>query len=125
MKNEKLTQLTNTETCMRKRHEETRMIKRRDEKENKAGKMVKKEEIDKVIEWCEKTKKDRNRIYIIERNPFKDEIEWMRRYALIEIDRPTNVASQMSIVYDSTTKTLHQYQNGSWRKIEKDIKIEK
>jgi hypothetical protein len=49
----------------------------------------------------------------------------MRRYALIEIDRPINVASKMSIVYDSTTKTLQHFMNGNWRKIEAEVKIEK
>lgn len=87
--------------------------------------MVKKEEIEKIMNWCENIKKERNRTYVIERNPFKDEIEWMRRYALIEIDRPINVASKMSIVYDSTTKTLQHFMNGNWRKIEPEVKIEK
>ena len=40
--------------------------------------MPTKEEIDEVIAWCEKTKKERARIYVIERNPFREEISWMR-----------------------------------------------
>jgi hypothetical protein len=85
--------------------------------------MVTKEEIAKVIEWCEKVKKERNRIYVIERNPFRDEIDWMRRFPLIEIDRPKEVASKNDLVYDSTIKTLWQYMNMDWRKIEPDISI--
>lgn len=87
--------------------------------------MVTKEEIDKVIAWCEKVKKERNRIYVIERNPFRDEIPWTRRFVLIEIDRPKEVASRNNLVYDSTIKTLWQFMNGDWRKIEPDFRIEK
>jgi len=87
--------------------------------------MPTKEEIEKVIEWCEKIKKERGRIYVIERNPFRDEISWMRRYPLIEIDRPIDVASKFSLVYDSTTKQLWHFMNGSWRRVEPEIKVEK
>ncbi len=86
--------------------------------------MTTKQEIDKVIEWCEKTKKERNRTYVIERNSFRDEIDWMRRFPLIEIDRPRNIASKNNLVYDSTVKQLWQFMNGDWRKIEPDIRIE-
>jgi hypothetical protein len=85
--------------------------------------MVTKEEIAKVIDWCEKTKKEKNRIYVIERNPFRDEIEWMRRFVLIEIDRPKESASKNNLVYDSIMKQLWQYMNGDWRKIEPDIRV--
>jgi len=87
--------------------------------------MVTKEEINTVIEWCEKVKKERNRIYVIERNPFRDEIQWMRRFPLIEIDRPKEVASKNNLVYDSTVKQLWQYMNMDWRKIEPDFTIER
>ncbi|NYZ76838.1 hypothetical protein H0O02_00820, partial [Candidatus Micrarchaeota archaeon] len=65
------------------------------------------------------------RIYIIERNPFRDDIPWMRRYPLIEIDRPYEVASKFSLVYDSTTKQLWHYMNGNWSRIEPEIRVEK
>ncbi|NYZ74167.1 hypothetical protein H0O00_03420 [Candidatus Micrarchaeota archaeon] len=87
--------------------------------------MPTKEEIDKVIEWCEKVKKERNRIYVIERNPFRDEIEWMRRFVLIEIDRPKEIASKNNLVYDSVMKQLWQFMNGDWRKVEQDFRIER
>ncbi|MBD3210081.1 hypothetical protein GF318_01750 [Candidatus Micrarchaeota archaeon] len=85
--------------------------------------MAAKEEIEKVIDWCEKVKKERNRIYVIERNPFRGEIDWMRRFPLIEIDRPKEVASKNNLVYDSTVKQLWQFMNGDWRKIEPDMRI--
>ncbi|VVC03896.1 Uncharacterised protein [Candidatus Bilamarchaeum dharawalense] len=85
--------------------------------------MVTKEEIQKVMDWCEKTKKERNRLYVIERNPFRDEIDWMRRFILIEIDRPKESASKNNLVYDSLLKQLWQHMNGDWRKIEPDIRI--
>ncbi|MBN1170379.1 hypothetical protein JXA56_05110 [Candidatus Micrarchaeota archaeon] len=87
--------------------------------------MVTKDEIDRVIGWCENVKKERNRIYVIERNPFRDEVEWMRRFPLIEIDRPKEVASKNNLVYDSTTRQLWQYMNMDWRRIEPDVRIEK
>jgi hypothetical protein len=85
--------------------------------------MVSKEEIERVIKWCEDLKEERQRIYIIERNPFRDEIDWTRRFPLIEIDRAKDVASKHNLLYDSTTKTLWQFFNGSWRKIEPDVRI--
>lgn len=87
--------------------------------------MVTKEEIDKVISWCEKTKKERNRIYVIERNPFREEVPWMRRFPLIEIDRPKEVASKNNLVYDSTIKALWHFMNGSWRRIEPEVRVER
>jgi len=87
--------------------------------------MVTKEEIDQVVEWCEKTKKERNRIYVIERNPFREEIPWMRRFPLIEIDRPKEIASKNNMVYDSVLKQIWHFQNGNWRRIEPDIRVER
>lgn len=86
--------------------------------------MPTKEEIEKIINWCEEKKKERMRIYVIERNPFKDEIRWTMRFPLIEIDRPKEVAAKTSLVYDSTTKQLWQYMNGDWRRIEPDFRVE-
>jgi len=87
--------------------------------------MPTKEEIDRVATWCEQVKKERQRIYVIERNPFRDEIGWMRRFTLIEIDRPREVASRNDLVYDSVLKQLWQFMNGDWRRIEPDFRIEK
>ena len=87
--------------------------------------MVTKQEIDHVMEWCEQKKKERGRIYAIERNPFRDEVRWMYRFPLIEIDRPKEVAAKTNLVYDSTTKTLWQFFNGDWRKVEPDLRIER
>ena len=85
--------------------------------------MVTKEEIHKIILWCEAKKREKMRIYVIERNPFRDEYDWMRRFVLIEIDRPKEVAAKSSLVYDSTTRQLWQYMNTDWRRIEPDMKI--
>lgn len=85
--------------------------------------MVTQQEIDRVKEWCEKVKKERNRIYVIERNPFRDDIDWMRRFILIEIDRPKENASHNNLVYDSTVRTLWHFMNGDWRRVEPDIRI--
>jgi len=87
--------------------------------------MPTKEEISRVIEWCEKIKKERKVLTAIERNPFREEIRWLRRYPFIEIDRPLEAASKFNLVYDSTTKRLWYYMNDSWRWYEPEIKIEK
>lgn len=76
--------------------------------------MVKEEDIEKIIEWCEKKKQERKSIYIIERNPFAMEMEWTRNIINIEIDRPLSLAAKTSLVYDSVTKRLYQYINYSW-----------
>ncbi|MBI2079194.1 hypothetical protein HYT84_00385 [Candidatus Micrarchaeota archaeon] len=83
--------------------------------------MVAKSEIQKVMDWCESKKKERQRTYVIERNPFKDEIQWMRRFPLIEIDRTKEVAAKTSLVYDSTIKALWHFLNGNWRRVEPDF----
>ena len=49
----------------------------------------------------------------------------MRRYPLIEIDRPKEVASQFNLVYDSTVRQLWHFMNGNWRRIEPEMRIEK
>jgi len=85
--------------------------------------MVSKKEIDAIVQWCEKKKTEVGRAYIIERNPFGSEIDWTRKYPLIEIDRPKEVAAKTSLVYDSTIKQLWHFMNGSWRRISEDIKV--
>ncbi len=83
--------------------------------------MVTREEIEKVIAFCENAKKEKQRAYCIERNPFRDEIPWMYRFPLIEVDRPKEVAAKTSVVYDSTTRTLWQFLNMDWRRINPDV----
>ena len=78
-------------------------------------------EINEVIQWCEEIKKERKRTYVIERNPFRDKFMWMRRFPLIEIDRPIEIASKFNLVYNSTTKQLWEYLNGGWRRVHKDV----
>lgn len=80
-----------------------------------------KEEIDTIIEWCEERKKEKARIYVVERNPFKEKINWTRRFPLIEIDRPKDIAGKTSLVYDSVMKELWQYLNGEWMRVEPSI----
>ncbi len=84
--------------------------------------MVTKDELEKVKGWCEKVKAEKKAVAAVERNPFREEIPWMYRFPLIEIDRPKEAAGKSSIVYDSTTRTLWQYYNGEWRKVEPDVR---
>ena len=83
--------------------------------------MVTKEEIDEIIEWCEKVKKEKGVMYTVERNPFRDRIRWMSRFPLIEIDRPKETANQRNLVYDSTLKVLWQFMSGGWMEIIPDV----
>ncbi len=87
--------------------------------------MVTKDEMDKVIAWCEKLKAERKRSPLIGRNPFRDEMGWMRRFPLIEIDRGMGTASRNNLVYDSTTRSLWHFMNGEWRRVQPDFRIEK
>ena len=79
--------------------------------------MSKKEEMKKVIDWCEKRKKEVGRIPILEINPFKD-IEWLRNKTTIQIDQYFERADKRGIIYQSTTKSLWEYIAGHWKRIE-------
>jgi hypothetical protein len=83
--------------------------------------MVTKAEIDEITAYCEKRKTEEKRVYIIDRNPFGDKIAWTRRFPLIEIDRPKEVAAKTSLVYDSSAKRLWQFMNSSWRMVSPDL----
>lgn len=74
-------------------------------------------ELREVVEWCEKRKSEEMRVPLIEMNPFKH-FDWMRNKTLIQIDREKATADKNGVVYDSTTKFLYEFSNGSWRKIE-------
>ncbi|MDD5022577.1 MAG: hypothetical protein PHU63_00200 [Candidatus ainarchaeum sp.] len=88
--------------------------------------MANEEEIKRIKEWCDQKKKEKKKVYIVERNPFADEMSWTRRFVFIEIDRSREIAAKTSLVYDSLTKELWQYINGQWMRVEPsfDIKIE-
>jgi len=75
------------------------------------------EEIKTVIEWCEKRKKEAGRTPLIEINPFRD-IDWLRNKTYIQIDLPLERAKTEGIVYESTLKSLFEYVNGLWKRIE-------
>lgn len=79
--------------------------------------MPSKEESGAIISWCEERRREKAQVYIIERNPFGDEMEWMRKFILIEIGRPKELAAKTSLVYDPRTKTLWQFVNGTWQKV--------
>lgn len=83
--------------------------------------MVTQAELDTIINWCKAKKAEVGRIYIIERNPFQEEIFWARNKIKIEIDRPTEVADKNSLVYDSTTNSLSTFENGRWKQLHADM----
>jgi hypothetical protein len=78
---------------------------------------TKAEEIRIVIEWCEEKKKEAGRTPLIEINPFR-EIDWLRNKTYIQIDMPLERAKKEGIVYESTLKSLFEYVNGLWKRIE-------
>ncbi len=86
--------------------------------------MAKKSEVNEIIAWCENKKREKNLTYIVEKNPFREKFKWTSNKIFIEIDRPKIMASKLSLVYDSTTKRLYEYLNGSWRFVPIDLEIE-
>jgi hypothetical protein len=86
---------------------------------------INKEDIDKIIKWCERKKAELQRTYIIERNQFKEEIPWTWVFTTIEIDRPKSIASKTGLLYDSTTKSLWRYMNGSWQRVEPEVTVDR
>ncbi len=75
------------------------------------------EEIKRIIEWCEQRKKEEGRTPLIEINPFRD-IDWLRNKTYIQIDIPLDSAKKEAIVYESTLKSLFEYVNGLWKRVE-------
>ena len=83
--------------------------------------MVAKAEIEEIISWCEKVKAEKKMVSTVERNPFGDRIRWSGMFALIEIDRPLEIAGKRNLVYDSTMGKLWQYMGGQWMEIVPDV----
>jgi hypothetical protein len=84
--------------------------------------MPKQEDINEIIAWCEDLKKKRQTVYVIDRNPFGMKFEWTRNVINIEVDRPLAAASKSSLVYDSVSKKLYQYMNGTWMPLNQPAK---
>ncbi len=82
--------------------------------------MPTKQEIDKIIAWCEHKLAEKGRPSI-ERNPFTREIKWMEKFALIYIDIRKETAPNTSLVYDSEYKTLWQFIGREWCPIFEDL----
>jgi hypothetical protein len=82
-----------------------------------------KDEIQKVIEWCDEQKKEKGLVSFVMRNELREKVPWTYRFPLIEVDRPLDAANKTSLVYDSTTKTLFQHYMGEWRKVEPEVEI--
>jgi len=75
------------------------------------------EELKKVIGWCEKRKLEEGRTPLIELNLFK-EMQWLRNKTLIQIDRPRESSDKNGVLYDSTLRSLFEWVNGVWKRIE-------
>ena len=86
--------------------------------------MPEKHEIDHVVKWCCNVMEERKRVYCIEPNPFREEFDWTYRFPYIEINVPIEKAKKHNLVFDGRTKTLWQYLNNTWQKIEEDFTIE-
>jgi hypothetical protein len=83
--------------------------------------MPPKEELEEVIEYCERRKRETNKVALIEPNIFREKFSWAYRYPFIEIDRGLEVANKLNLVYDSTTKSLWAYINNTWMKLEPEF----
>ncbi len=75
------------------------------------------DEINEIVQWCENKKKEKQCIYIIEKNPFATKFNWTRNIINIEIDKPLATASKSNFVYNSTIKKLYRYINYTWMPI--------
>ena len=78
----------------------------------------KKEDIEEIIKWCEEEKKRRGISGMVVENPFREKMDWARAFAFIEIDRPFSVASKISLVYHSPSRTLYRYFANGWVPVE-------
>ena len=99
-----------------KEKEEEKEKKEKEEKEEKEEK--RKKEIEMFKSWCEEKIKEYNRTPIILLNPFRD-IDWLRNKIYIKIDAHLGEGEENTIVYDLTTKSIYEFINGIWRKIER------
>ena len=75
--------------------------------------MISRKEYDGEIEWCRKKRAESLKKHIIERNPFSD-LESLRNFIYLEIDRHLDEANKKSIVYDSHANKLYWHLNNSW-----------
>lgn len=87
--------------------------------------MPAKEELERIMAWCEQVKRERGRSQAIERHPFGEEMPWTRRFPFIEIDRRRETAAKTNLVYDSTTRSTWEFLNGLWRRLEPEMPVEK
>ncbi|MEM2962923.1 MAG: hypothetical protein QXW70_02515 [Candidatus Anstonellales archaeon] len=76
--------------------------------------IIKKEDLERIKEWCRKIKEKEKRTYIIRRNPFQNEIPWTRTILFIDIDKPKEYCSRLNLVYDSSTDTLWRFVDNKW-----------
>ncbi len=86
--------------------------------------MPEKKELEEVMKWCDERMETTNRVSLIEQNPFRERFGWTFRFPYIEINVPIERANKHNLVYDRATRTLWQYLNDKWQKIEADFEIE-
>ncbi|NPA22653.1 MAG: hypothetical protein GXN92_03720 [Candidatus Micrarchaeota archaeon] len=76
--------------------------------------MAKKEDIERIIQYCEQKKKETKRIALIVENPFREEIPWTFNYPYIAIDLPEENVNPSFLLYNSVDKMLYRYYDGEW-----------
>jgi hypothetical protein len=82
--------------------------------------MAKREEIEEVLEWCRKKRKEAKVTPIIEGNPFKEKFFWLYNKLEIAIDLPLEQAKPNMLLYDSTIDSLLININNNWLRVEAD-----
>ncbi|MCS7122697.1 MAG: hypothetical protein NZ908_01940 [Candidatus Micrarchaeota archaeon] len=84
-----------------------------------------KEQISKIVEYCDRKIMEERRIMMIIDNPFVDEFDWAFRFRYIYINISESRLPDPALVYDSVEKSLKIYERGEYYKIESYLKSRK
>ena len=79
--------------------------------------IIKQSEIDQIKNWCQKTRDEEGRTYIIRQNPFQNEFAWAKNLIFIEIDKPKVYCGKKNLVYDSTSGALYRFLDARWMEV--------
>lgn len=82
--------------------------------------MANRNEIEEVLNWCRKKRKNAKVTPIIEPNPFKEKMFWLSSKIEIAIDMPLEKARKNMLIYDSTIDALLININNNWLRVEPD-----
>jgi len=82
------------------------------------------DDVKKIVEYCEQKLKEEKRIYMIVDNPFSDEFPWAYIFRYIYINLPEEKLPELALVYDSLEKKLKVYKDGEYIDIDNYIETQ-